>query len=91
MRNKGFTALKTNVFRFGSDKVRSWAPGFNFPFEPGLNVERDVLQDLQAHLAAFRDGAGDDMDLLLDLNFNAKTEGYLKILKALAEHDLFWG
>jgi galactonate dehydratase len=90
VREKGFSALKTNIFRFGPDKVRSWAPGFNFPFEPELNVERDVIQDLQAHLAAFRSGAGDDVDILLDLNFNAKTEGYLKILRALADHDLFW-
>lgn len=90
VREKGFSALKTNIFRFGTDKVRSWAPGFNFPFEPELNVERDVIQDLQAHLAAFRSGAGDDLDILLDLNFNAKTEGYLKILRALADDDLFW-
>jgi L-alanine-DL-glutamate epimerase-like enolase superfamily enzyme len=27
---------------------------------------------------------------LLDLNFNAKTEGYLKILKAIADFDMFW-
>jgi len=32
------------------------------------------------HLEALDDGAGPDVDLLLDLNFNAKTEGYLKIL-----------
>jgi len=28
--------------------------------------------------------------LLLDLNFNAKTEGYLKILRAIAHLDIFW-
>ena len=37
-----------------------------------------------------RDGAGPDIDLLLDLNFNAKTEGYLKILRAIADLDMFW-
>jgi galactonate dehydratase len=30
------------------------------------------------------------MYLLLDLNFNAKTEGFLKILKAIADFDMFW-
>ena len=30
------------------------------------------------------------MDILLDLNFNAKTEGYLKILRAIEDHDIFW-
>ena len=45
---------------------------------------------MAAFLDAFRDGAGEDMDLLLDLNFNARTEGYLRIARALADHDLFW-
>lgn len=42
------------------------------------------------HLEALRDGAGADVDILLDLNFNAKTEGYLKILRAIADLDIFW-
>ena len=42
------------------------------------------------HLEAIRDGAGPDVDLLLDLNFNAKTEGYLKILRAIKDMDMFW-
>ena len=87
---KGFTALKTNIFRYDDNGARSWAPGFNFPFAPELNVEREVLRDLRAHLEALRDGAGPDVDILLDLNFNAKTEGYLKILRELADMDLFW-
>ena len=33
---------------------------------------------------------GPDVDILLDLNFNAKTEGYLKILRAIADLDMFW-
>ena len=37
-----------------------------------------------------RSGAGPNVDILLDLNFNAKTEGYLKILRAIAHLDLFW-
>ena len=42
------------------------------------------------HLEALRDGLGPDVGLLLDLNFNAKTEGYLKILRAIADIDMFW-
>ena len=43
-----------------------------------------------APILAIRDGAGPDIDILLDLNFNAKTEGYLKILRAIADLDIFW-
>jgi hypothetical protein len=32
------------------------------------------LRNLRAHLEAIRDGAGADMELLLDLNFNAKPK-----------------
>ena len=71
-------------------KPQGWRPGFGAPFEPELNVDRKVLRNLRMHLEAIRDGAGPDVDLLLDLNFNAKTEGYLKILRAIADIDMFW-
>lgn len=89
-RDKGFTALKTNIATFGPDGASIWLPGFGAPFEPGLNVERGLLRGIREHLAAFREGAGPDMDILLDLNFNAKTEGFVKILRAIADQDLFW-
>ncbi len=105
VRERGFTALKTNVFDYSSvepsargargetprsGRVRGWSPGFGFPYDPAQNVDRHVLKQLRAHLEAFRAGAGDDMDILLDLNYNAKPEGYLRILRALADFDLFW-
>ena len=46
--------------------------------------------DKPMHLEALRDGTGPDVGLLLDLNFNAKTEGYLKILREIADFDMFW-
>jgi galactonate dehydratase len=59
------------------------------PFCPS-STSKTVLRNLRTHLAAMREGAGPDVDLLLDLNFNAKTKGYLKILKAIADFDMFW-
>jgi len=92
VREKGYTALKTNIFLYepGGKNPKGWRPGFGAPFEPGLNVERRVLRDLHMHLSALREAAGPDIDILLDLNFNAKTEGYLKILRAIADIDMFW-
>ena len=82
MCEKGFTAMKTNIFVYTDGKPQGWRPGFGSPFEPEINVDRNVLRNLCMHLEAIRDGAGPDVDLLLDLNFNAKTEGYLKILRS---------
>ncbi len=90
VRKKGFSALKTNIFLYEDGKPRGWRPGFGVPFQPALNVERKQLRDLRDHLEAIRDGAGPDVDILLDLNFNMKTEGYLKILREIADLDMFW-
>ena len=92
VRERGFTALKTNLFKYDADgrNVRGWRPGFGVPFEPGLNVERDLLRNVVRHLEALRKGAGPDVDILIDLNFNAKTEGFLKLVRTLADLDMFW-
>ena len=84
VREKGFTAMKTNIFIYDDDKKnpKGWRPGFGAPAYPERNVDRHVLRNLRMHLEAIREGAGPDVDLLLDLNFNASTEGYLKILRA---------
>ena len=92
VREKGYTALKTNIFLYepGGKNPKGYRPGFGVPAMPPLNVEREVLRNIVMHLEAMRDGAGPDVDILIDLNFNAKTEGYLKILRAIKDLDLFW-
>lgn len=87
---RGFTALKTNIFHYEGDRIKGWGPGFGAPFEPGRNIERRTLKDLRRHLEIMRESSGPDIDILLDLNFNAKTEGYLKILREIEDLDLFW-
>lgn len=90
VRDSGFTALKTNIFTDWDGALRSWAPGFGRPWNPELNAEPTVLRGIHDTLAAFRDGAGGDMDILLDLNFNFRTAGVLEIMRMLADFDLFW-
>ena len=90
VREKGFGAAKTNLFRYVDGKPGPWRPGFGQPFYPELNVDKGLLRDLRMHLEALREGAGPDVELLLDLNFHAKTEGLLKILRAIADLDMFW-
>ena len=92
--NAASPASKTNVFDFSAvasgGRVRGWAPGFGSPYAPDRNVERHVFRELRRHLEAFREGAGEDMDILLDLNYNAAPEGYRRILRALEDFDFFW-
>ena len=49
-----------------------------------------MLKAIREQLAAFREGAGPDIDILVDLNFNYKTEGFLKVARAMEPFDLFW-
>jgi galactonate dehydratase len=87
---RGFTALKTNVFVLGADP-HLHSPGFaRRGCFPELNAERSVLNAVREELAAFREGAGPDVDILVDLNFNFKTEGFLKVARALEPFDIFW-
>lgn len=90
VRERGFTGLKTNIFRYENGQIRGWAPGFGNPNNPDLNMERNVVNGLREHLQIIREAAGPDMDILLDLNFNARTEGCLKVLRAIEDLDLFW-
>ncbi len=88
----GFTALKTNMYVFG-DRNHVHSPGFgrslDAPEVPALNAERPLLRQLEAQMQALRDGSP-DVDILLDLNFNFKPEGYIKVMHALEPYDLLW-
>ena len=53
-------------------------------------MDRHTLRNVRAHLEAMREGAGPDVDMLLDLNFHAKTEGFVKVLRHIADLDMFW-
>ena len=91
---RGYTALKTNVIFFGGDRPYQHSPGFGRNLDrvgfPELNADRTVLAAIRDQLAAFRQGAGPDVDILVDLNFNYKTEGFLKVARAMEPFDLLW-
>jgi len=90
VRERGFTGLKTNMFRYEDGKPVRWAAGFGAPFQPALNISRTLRLGIREHLQALRQEAGPGVDILLDLNFNAKTEGYLQVLRTVEDLGLMW-
>ena len=91
VKRRGFKALKTNILPFDGEKLTNFGPGFGrSPGYPELNVDRKTLQSVRDLLSAFRNGAGPDMGLHLDVNYHFKTEGYLQIAKAVAPFDMTW-
>ena len=91
VKRRGFTGLKTNIFRFDGDKPYMQMPGFaRTAGWPELNPDHHMLGALTEQLAALREGAGNEVDILLDLNFNFKTEGYLQVARAIERFNLMW-
>jgi L-alanine-DL-glutamate epimerase-like enolase superfamily enzyme len=87
----GITGLKTNIFNYDTEgKISAWAPGFGRPYSPSRNAEKQMRRNLRHHLEILREEVGDAVDIMLDLNFNSRPEGYLSILRELKDLDLFW-
>jgi L-alanine-DL-glutamate epimerase-like enolase superfamily enzyme len=49
-----------------------------------------VLRAIVAEMEAFREGAGPDVALHLDANYHFKTEGFLRLARALEPLDMGW-
>ncbi len=91
VRSEGFTALKTNIFLFDGPEARLYMPGFGADAKrPELAPDRGVERALRAQIEAFRSGAGPDVEILLDLNFNYRPEGYRRVVRALDDLGLMW-
>ena len=63
VREKGFSALKTNIFLF-EEQPHMHQPGFaRSEGWPALNPERRIINSLKEQLGAFREGAGPDLSI----------------------------
>ncbi len=91
VKRRGFKGLKTNLIRFDKGTPYMYGPGTgNPPGFPELNVDHRIVDAAVAQLEAFRRGAGPDVGLHLDTNFNYKIDGYIKLARALEPLDLVW-
>ncbi|MCH8817884.1 MAG: mandelate racemase/muconate lactonizing enzyme family protein [Chloroflexi bacterium] len=83
----GYTAFKTNIIFPGENPsmINNMFAGANDQNAPTQLVRHAVEQ-----IGAMRQAVGPDIDILLDINYNFKTEGAIAIGRALEEFDLFW-
>lgn len=86
-RARGYRALKTNPLRMAPNERASVQRGAG-TFE--LNISKEIVAGVVAQLRALQRGAGADVGLMLDLNFNFKPEGYRRIAHAVEEFDMTW-
>jgi galactonate dehydratase len=89
--NRGFPALKTNILTFADGKASNYQAGFGTGAgHPELNLNERLLNGIVDLLSAFRQGAGPDIKLSIDLNCNFKPDGIRQIAKALEPLRLLW-
>ncbi len=87
---RGFTALKTNVVMPG-DPSSVWFGGFGGgQGTTDQLVTTPLLRHIETLIGTFREAVGPDVDINLDLNFNFKPEGCMRIANALEQFDLLW-
>jgi len=85
---RGYDAFKTNIFWPGGSP-RAISQG-----RDGINhdqrVDTELLRHAEKQISVMRDAAGNSIDILLDVNSNFKTEGVIRLAKALEPYKLFW-
>ena len=87
---RGYKALKTNPLPL-AEGAKPFNSGFRIM--PGfLDRQADArfIGEIRDVIAAFRDGAGPHTGIMFDLNFNQRTDGFLRIAQALEEFKLAW-
>ena len=91
VRRRGFHALKTNVMLNDGKALAAYRPGFGYSKGfPELNWDSGLVKAAVDTTSAFRTGAGPSMGIMIDLNFNYKTEGFRRIAAALAPIGMSW-
>jgi L-alanine-DL-glutamate epimerase-like enolase superfamily enzyme len=90
VRDRGFTAAKTNPVIYGPNGVQLANPGFAPGLEPSRLAADAVIAAARQQLLALRSGAGPGVELMLDLNFSVRGEGLVKFGRALDDLGLAW-
>jgi L-alanine-DL-glutamate epimerase-like enolase superfamily enzyme len=90
VKERGFKALKTNPIDFSGKTPQLHNPGFRPGLELGRNGGAQLYETIAQQLAAFRSGAGEDVDLLLDVNFGFSAEALRQLAYRMEPLGLLW-
>jgi L-alanine-DL-glutamate epimerase-like enolase superfamily enzyme len=80
--DEGFAAFKTNLLLFADGQARRYAPRASAE-APRLTTTPALASALVDQLTAFRDGAGDDVDMMVDLGSNFRAPAALSMAQAI--------
>ena len=87
---RGFTALKTNIVIPG-EPATTYFPGFGRgPNTTDGVVTPELLERIEALIAAFSEGVGPKVQIALDLNYNFRPAGVVEIGRLLERFNMQW-
>jgi L-alanine-DL-glutamate epimerase-like enolase superfamily enzyme len=87
---RGFKALKTNIVIPG-EPARTYFPGFGRgPNTTDGVATPQVLEQIEALIAAFSQGVGADVQIALDLNYNFRPASVIEIGQLLQRFNMQW-
>ena len=91
VKERGFRGLKTNILGLEDPAVRTrMVSHARTTTTAGRHFDNRMLAEAEKTLGAFREGAGTEMDIHLDVNFLFELEGYRRVEKAVRPYDLAW-
>lgn len=91
VKERGFGALKTNILGLEDPDVRKrMVSHARTTTTAGRHFDNRMIAEAEKTLAAFREGAGPDLDIHLDVNFLFELEGYRRVERAVRPYDLAW-
>ncbi len=90
VRDKGFNALKTNIV-FPGDPAHTYFAGFGGGSgTTDQNITPALLRHIEEYIGTFKDGAGPNVEIALDLNFNFKPLAARQICDVVEQFDMMW-
>ena len=89
--NSGFKYIKTNIGFPEDDAPIIYMPGTKKTIGwPELEINNEIELKIEKWIKVFRENLDESISIILDLNYNFKIEGYLKISKLLEKYNLAW-
>ncbi|WP_370216366.1 mandelate racemase/muconate lactonizing enzyme family protein [Thalassolituus sp.] len=90
-RSAGYGAIKTKIHYFDENGGNYFFPTYGWHSGgPELNLEPKIFNAIVAQMAALRDVAGDDIDVILDINNNFKSDGMVRVARAIEPYNPRW-
>ncbi len=90
VRDRGFTALKTNVILFEDGAAKLYLPLWDPYGEPSLELAEATIEGVADLVDAFREGTGDGIQIFLDTVWTVKGEAIPRLARRLSQTSLDW-